>query len=92
MKTFTPGPWEITWHIAQDGAGRTKYKLPIKIGPIVVGDSPKDLSERDAQLISAAPDLLEAVIRFLQWENSDESWTDVATAAAAAVRKAGVSQ
>ena len=92
MKTFTPGPWDITWHVAVDGAGRTKYRLPVRIGPVVVGDSLEDLSEPDARLISAAPDLLAALIRCLEWENSDESWTDVMTAAAAAVAKAGVKQ
>ena len=92
MSKHTPGPWEISWHVAVDGAGREKYRLPVQIGPIIVGDSAEDLSAADARLAAAAPDLLEALIRCLNWEDSDESWTDVMTAAAAAVAKAGVHQ
>ena len=72
MASNTPAPWKINWHIACDGNGREKYRLPVTIGPLTVGDSMADLSASDARLMAAAPDLLDALITALPYVEVQE--------------------
>ena len=86
MKTLIPAPWHMHPEDESifDDSGETIFWPYEQIE--------SDERTANSRLASAAPDLLAALIRCLEWENSDESWTDVMTAAAAAVAKAGVKQ
>lgn len=78
----TPGPWKIY-----------RYSGNIEsIGPCeaeeYAGTSWLEVSEEDANLIAAAPELLEVVMRLANGERSDEGHTAIRDAAIAAIAKA----
>lgn len=65
MNTYTPGPWDIDWAYCKTG-DEIHWKVPTTIGPISPDHSHwagpyLDIEEPDAYLISAAPDLYEAL-------------------------------
>lgn len=78
----TPGPWEI----------ERGYSTIIKsIGPCVpdeyAGSAWLEVSEEDARLIAAAPDLLDFAQEWLERQGTDENY--MTAKARAAIAKAG---
>lgn len=61
MSNTTPGPWEIEWYVCREGE-KELWRVPQYIGPIGVEHNHwagyhLDVSEDDARLIAAAPDM-----------------------------------
>ena len=93
--SITPGPWRVSKHDA------LRFTFHVNAGPagyeqnrvaIVTGDSPKDCSEGNAQLISACPEIAEALemaLESLDETNVPEEW-DCRPKIRAALRKAGL--
>lgn len=73
MSGYTPGPW-----IAGDDEGSDYYLVGPHDGDGIVYQPVVKLhSEANARLIAAAPDLLAAVQRFLDYESAMDSREDV---------------
>lgn len=92
MSKHTPGPWY--WDsdpIKGDPLGRVRYRV-VATGKTITQcyySSSDEKSEHDARLISAAPDLLEAVRRLLAVGSvSSDVQAEVAKQARAAIAKA----
>lgn len=90
MSIHTQGPWDINWYICKEGKEEL-WRVTHSIGPISVDHNHWagnyiDVSEEDARLISAAPDLLEALLDMI----SDRECLSEATInfACAAIAKA----
>lgn len=82
-KQHTRGPWKIDWYECRADsedvkAGTAKkvgdmlWRVPRSIGPISVGENHwaklhLDVSEEDARLIAAAPELLSALQLICTW-------------------------
>ena len=92
MSKHTPGPWHVVCHTSEDG----------RIGPgddwtvygrntthaIAFEGGHNPHAEADARLISAAPDLLEALIRLMGKTSDLQDALDAAKQARAAIAKA----
>jgi hypothetical protein len=69
MKTNTPAPWEIEWYICREG-GKELWRVPVCIGPVTIDHNHwaghhLAVEAKDAQLIAAAPVLLDALQKLL---------------------------
>ena len=65
MSKHTPGPWDFSWHIQPNGCPTVGHK---GLMVCMVAHSAKDQDQKEtalanANLIAAAPDLFEALIR-----------------------------
>jgi hypothetical protein len=101
MSKYTPGPWEVALggnfvEVWEKGKYKDAPSLSRKHGAIaeIKLDYPHNPEEHiaDANLICAAPDLLEALEVFIEWGTKKQtSWTDfieVLDKARAAINKA----
>lgn len=90
MKTkYTPAPW----HVTQDVAGETAVNDHTQFHstfPIAVIYGRLDQKEANAQLIAAAPELLEALVELLNHADKLKLLHPRYDRARAALRKAGV--
>lgn len=67
MSQHTPGPWTIEYHSIQDGKGGQKLaKIHNNEIPIATVNAWTQTQVANAQLIAAAPDLLEACKKMIQ--------------------------
>jgi hypothetical protein len=81
MSKHTPGPWLVR---EPNGPG-----MGWRVGPAWLGDAPwSDETRADAQLISAAPDMLAALQRLLLTPGIDAESGDACIQARAAIAKA----
>ena len=65
MSKHTPGPWSIDWYVCREGK-KELWRVPRSIGPVHINHNHwagnhLDISDADARLIAAAPDLLRAL-------------------------------
>lgn len=85
----THGPWEIEWYVCKTG-DEEHWRVPKSIGPVSVDHNHwagyyLEVSEEDARLISAAPDLLEALEQVVAISDRDhEAWVKAKAAIAKA--------
>ena len=90
MTDHTPGPWTAKWSKYQDGmfivqAGMPSNRVMARFDGD--GDGPDEREIADAKLISAAPDLLEAIKLLLS--SSHDYQTGIAEAEAAIAKAEG---
>ena len=99
MGKYTPGPWAFdweddnrTWAIVKSPTGKIVANVNTESGPYIAPlVSDKMPAQANAQLISAAPDLFEALKIILEYPYGDASPLDdplVMEQARAAIRKA----
>lgn len=63
QQAHTPGPWEWREHYGDHGG--TFLTLEAPNGTVINGESGADVSDEDAALVAAAPDLLAALDNLL---------------------------
>lgn len=74
---YTKGPWGVEWYVCKE-KGKELWRVPKRIGPVSVEHNHwagyhLDIEKEDAQLISAAPDLLEALVEMAETFSTSES-------------------
>lgn len=64
MSKHTPGPWDFSWHIQPNGCPTVGYKglMVCMVAHSVKEPDQKETALANASLISAAPDLLDALV------------------------------
>ena len=79
----TPGPWHVEWAMAQGGDAhhvcdrRSMAELSV-IATVHFHDDTDGETEANARLIAASPEMLEALLLFVEYESASESSDDVA--------------
>lgn len=93
VKGHTPGPWLADFHNEQRNGGRFithvhggNQLVPIAAVPTGVEGYGREEGRANARLIAAAPDLLAALIAFVDGDNSDDMDTRYENARAALSR------
>ena len=96
---FTPGPWKYSeikdWSqfsvSQQDGAPYTHWASDVCNVPYIPNCQPREVAEANARLISAAPEMLEALkiaLTVIQEETNDFQYDERSKVVAAAIAKA----
>ena len=96
MSKHTPGPWVSPWDLPEGASDDDSNRIVNAQGATVIGldwyDGPfLAVSQEDAALICAAPDLLEAAERtvlYVAGNPDGDNHADVMAALVAAVKKA----
>lgn len=94
MARHTPGPWDFTWQIQPNGCPTVGHKglMVCMVAHSAKQEDQRETAFANAALISAAPDLLEAlqamVAEYGQLGAQDLDYSDEVLAARAAIAKA----
>ena len=90
MNKHTPGPWNLSddWDGTSVKAGRFYVTHAVQSCGFHPEEEDKAITQANARLITAAPDLLEAVQSFLNWSDSVYYGEDTSRELASAKDKA----